>query len=57
MLIGLSTAISQFVFAFGPGLVGLVRDWSGGYRAALLLCVVLDLVAAAIILRPPKKRS
>jgi MFS family permease len=57
MLIGLSTAISQFVFAFGPGLIGLVRDWSGGYRAALLLCVALDLVAAAIVLRPPKKRS
>jgi MFS family permease len=57
LLIGLSTAISQFVFAFGPGLVGLVRDWSGGYRAALLLCVALDLAAAAIVLRPPKKRS
>ena len=57
MLIGLSTAISQFVFAFGPGLVGLVRDWSGGYRAALLLCVAFDLVAAAIVLRPPPKRS
>ena len=57
MLIGLSTAISQFVFAFGPGLIGLVRDWSGGYRAALLLCVALDLVAAAIVLRSPKKRS
>ena len=57
LLIGLSTAISQFIFAFGPGLIGLVRDWSGGYRAALLLCVALDLVAAAIVLRSPKKRS
>lgn len=56
LLIGLSTAISQFVFAFGPGLIGLVRDWSGGYRAALLLCVALDLAAAAIVLRPPTKR-
>jgi MFS family permease len=56
LLIGLSTAISQFVFAFGPGLIGLVRDWSGGYRAALLLCAALDLIAAAIVLRPPKKR-
>jgi MFS family permease len=57
LLIGLSTAIGQFVFAFGPGLIGLVRDWSGDYRAALLLCVALDLVAAAIVLRSPKKRS
>jgi MFS family permease len=56
LLIGLSTATSQFVFAFGPGLIGLVRDWSGGYRNALLLCVALDLVAAAIVLRPPKNR-
>jgi len=57
MLIGLSTAISQFVFAFGPGLLGLVRDFSGDYRAALFLCVALDLVAAAIVLRPPKKHT
>jgi MFS family permease len=56
MLIGLSTAIGQFVFAFGPGLIGLVRDLSGGYRAALLVCVALDLIAAAIVLRPPQKR-
>ena len=56
MLIGLSTAIGQLVFAFGPGLIGLVRDWSGDYRAALLVCVALDLVAAAIVLRSPKKR-
>jgi hypothetical protein len=34
-----------------------VRDWSGGYRAALLLCVALDLVAAAMVLRSPQKRS
>jgi MFS family permease len=54
MLIGLSTAIGQFVFAFGPGLVGLVRDWSGGYTAALALCAGLDVIAAAIISRPPK---
>jgi len=57
LLIGLSTAISQFVFAFGPGLIGLVRDFSGGYRAALFLCVALDLVAAAIVMWPPKTRS
>jgi cyanate permease len=57
MLIGLSTAISQFIFAFGPGLIGLVRDLSGNYRAALLVCAALDLVAAAIVLRSPKKRS
>ena len=55
LLIGLSTAIGQFVFAFGPGLVGLVRDLSGGYNAALYFCIVLDVIAAAVVLRPPKK--
>ena len=35
MLIGLSTGISQFTYAFGPGLLGLVRDATGSYGAAL----------------------
>ncbi len=51
MLVGLSTAITQFTYAFGPGLLGLVRDLTGGYTVPLLLCVVLNLIAAAIVLR------
>ncbi len=57
MLVGLSTAIGQFIFAFGPGLVGLVRDLTGGYEAALYFCIAVDLLAAAIVLWPPKKRA
>ena len=53
LLVGLSTAITQFTYAFGPGLLGLVRDLSGSYTASLLLCVVLNLIAAAIVLRGP----
>jgi MFS family permease len=53
MLIGLSTGISQFTYAFGPGLLGLVREAAGAYGAALGLCIALNLVAAAILLRPP----
>jgi cyanate permease len=53
LLIGLSTAISQFTYAFGPGLLGLVRDLTGGYTAALVLCIALEIVAAAIILLHP----
>jgi len=53
MLVGLSTAITQFTYAFGPGLLGLIRDLTGGYTAPLLLCVALNLIAAAIVLRPP----
>jgi MFS family permease len=53
MLIGLSTAISQFTYAFGPGLLGLVRDLSGTYAASLFLCIILNLTAAVIVLRRP----
>jgi cyanate permease len=35
----------------GPGLVGTVRDWTGGYDAALALCIALELLAAAIIVQ------
>jgi MFS family permease len=50
MLVALSTAIGQFTYAFGPGLLGVVHDLTGGYAAALALCVALELVAAAIVL-------
>lgn len=51
MLIGLSTGISQFTYAFGPGVLGVVRDATGGYAAALALCIALNLTAAAVVLR------
>lgn len=54
MLIGLSTGVGQFTYAFGPGLLGVVRDATGGYGAALALCIVLNSVAAAVILWRPR---
>ena len=51
---GLGTSISGIVSAFGPGLVGLVRSLTGDYTMALALCVVLDLVAAGIVLLRPR---
>jgi len=50
MVMGLSTAIGMFVGAFGPGLLGLVRDLSGSYGLALGLCIALKLAAAATVL-------
>ena len=50
MLVGLSTGISQFTYAFGPAALGLVRDATGGYLASFGLCIVLNLAAAAIVL-------
>jgi cyanate permease len=57
MLIGLSTGISQFTYAFGPGLLGLVRDATDSYGPALALCIALNLGAAAIVLRRPRQVS
>ncbi len=50
-VVGLSTAISGTTCALGPVLVGLVRGWSGDYRVALMLCIALQLAAAAIVLQ------
>jgi MFS family permease len=52
LLIGLSTAIGQFTYAFGPGLLGVVRDATGGYSAALVLCMALEIVAAGLVVAP-----
>jgi cyanate permease len=57
MLVGLSTAIGQFTFSWGPGLLGLLRDATGNYTAALVLCVVVDLIAAGIVLVRLAKRT
>ncbi|QIO35555.1 MFS transporter [Bradyrhizobium sp. 1(2017)] len=52
---GLGTSISGIVSAFGPGIVGLVRSFTGDYTIAFALCVVLDLVAAGVVLWRPGK--
>lgn len=52
-LVSLVVGINQFTFAFGPSLVGLVRDLTGGYPMALGVCTALQALAAAMILRGP----
>ena len=54
-LIGLVVGINQFTFAFGPSLVGIARDASGRYGPALALCMALELLAAVIVLRAPRR--
>jgi MFS family permease len=56
-VLGLSTAICGIVSAFGPSLVGFVRGATGGYAAALLLCLTLQLVSAAIVLRRGRRTT
>ena len=55
-LIGLVVGINQFTFAFGPSVVGVVRDLTGHYGSALLPCIGLELLAAALVLRGPPDR-
>jgi MFS family permease len=56
-LVGLVVGINQFTFAFGPSLVGVVRDWSGGYGTALGACAALQAVAAALVVLGPGRPS
>jgi MFS family permease len=56
-IIGLSTAVCQISYSFGPGLLGLLRDLSGGYSVPLILGIALDALAAAAILLPRRPRE
>jgi MFS family permease len=57
LLVGLSVAINQVIYAFGPGVVGWLRDLSGTYNTSLMLCMAMQCLAAVIILIPSRKRS
>ncbi len=50
VLVSLITAINQITYAFGPGIIGLLRDASGSYALPFYGCIVLELIAAALIL-------
>lgn len=58
MVVGLTWAIIQFTYAFGPGILGALRDLTAGYGAPLMFCAVLKIAAiAAILLRPRSDRA
>jgi MFS transporter, OFA family, oxalate/formate antiporter len=50
---GLSTALTVFSSAVGPLLFSVGVDWFGGYEAAVLLCLAMNLalLAGAVIVR------
>jgi len=50
VLISLITAINQVTYAFGPGIVGLLRDASGSYALPFYGCIALELAAAVLIM-------
>jgi MFS family permease len=49
-IVSLVVAINQFTFAFGPGVLGALRDWSGAYESALVACIACELTAAVVVL-------
>jgi cyanate permease len=58
MLVAFQTAIAQFTYAFGPGLIGVLRDFSGGYAVPTFACAALEIVAAGIVVihaRPARR--
>ncbi len=57
VLVALAWAINQFTYAFGPGLVGVLRDVTGSYAAPLVLLAALDIAAAVLILLRPAARQ
>ena len=50
VLVSLLTAITQITYAFGPGVIGALRDLSGNYTLPFYGCIVLELVAAILVM-------
>ncbi len=50
VLVSLITAINQVTYAFGPGIIGLLRDASGNYTLPFSGCIALELTAAMLIM-------
>ena len=50
VLVSLITAINQITYAFGPGVIGLLRDMSGSYSLPFYGCIGVELTAAVLIM-------
>ena len=50
VLVALLTAITQVTYAFGPGVIGVLRDLSGSYTVPFYACIALELTAAVLIM-------
>ncbi len=50
VLISLITATNQVTYAFGPGVIGLLRDATGSYAVPFYVCIALELIAAVLIM-------
>ena len=50
VLVSLLTAVTQVTYAFGPGVIGFLRDAFGGYAVPFSVCIGLELGAAVLIM-------
>jgi len=50
VLVSLQTAIAQVTYAFGPGVVGVLRDLSGSYTLPFYGCIAMELTAAVLVM-------
>jgi predicted MFS family arabinose efflux permease len=50
VLVSLLTAITQITYAFGPGVIGALRDLSGSYTLPFYGCIALELIAAILVM-------
>ena len=50
VLVSLLTAITQITYAFGPGVIGALRDLSGSYTVPFYGCIALELIAAILVM-------
>ena len=57
VLVSLITAINQITYAFGPGVIGLLRDLSGSYALPFYACIGVELTAAVLIMVRGRRRS
>src|SRR5437868_933825 len=57
VLISLITATNHVTYAFGPGVIGLLRDVSGSYSLPFYGCIALELTAAVLIMLQPSLRA
>ncbi len=50
VLVSLLTAVTQVTYAFGPGIIGVLRDASGSYALPFYGCIGLEIIAAILIM-------
>jgi predicted MFS family arabinose efflux permease len=53
--VSLNVAINQLVAALGPYLLGVLHDLSGNYRSSLMVCLMLQAIAAILVLLRPRR--